>query len=116
VKPTDELLARIAERLKAMADATRLRILHALEKKELCVSDLVERAGSSQANVSKHLALLRKAGLVAGRREGGRIYYRVADGAVWQICATVCKSLDDFLERERQALGAQARPARRRVS
>jgi DNA-binding transcriptional ArsR family regulator len=116
VKPTDELLARIAERLKAMADATRLKILHALEKQELCVSDLVERAGTSQANVSKHLALLRQAGLVAGRREGGRVYYRVSDSAVWHICATVCRSLDEYLERERQALGPQARAARRRVN
>jgi len=88
------LFERIAERLKALADATRLRILHALEESEMCVSDIVAAVGGSQANISKHLAILRRAGVVAGRREGLSVFYRVTDATSLSICRTVCAVLE----------------------
>ncbi len=94
MKDQDALLDRIAERLKALADPTRLRILHALEDEEVCVSDLVRTVGGSQANVSKHLAILRRAGLVAGRRDGLNVFYRVTDATSLAICRTVCAVLE----------------------
>jgi DNA-binding transcriptional ArsR family regulator len=106
--PKEMLLDEIAEWLKAMADPTRLRILHAMQKGEKCVTDLLEGMECSQANVSKHLAILRKAGLVDCRREGSSVYYRIADPAVYDICGTVCDSLQRDLA-DRQAGLARGR-------
>jgi DNA-binding transcriptional ArsR family regulator len=114
MNPDDQLLARIAERLKALADPTRLRILHSLEGGELCVTDILERVGGSQANVSKHLAVLRRCGVVAARREGTSVYYRPLDPTAFAICRMVCDTLEEqsarehkFLKRARAAAGAR---------
>lgn len=100
-RPSEELLARIADRLKAMADPMRLRILHELDRGEVCVGDLAERVGGSAANVSKHLAVLRAAGLVRCRRDGMNVCYAIADGGVFDVCRLVCDSL--ALEADRAA-------------
>lgn len=92
-RPADELLTRIAERLKAIADPTRLRLLHELEQGEICVGDLAGQVGGSQANVSKHLGVLRKAGLVTCRRDGMNVCYSIADRSVFAVCRTVCDAL-----------------------
>jgi DNA-binding transcriptional ArsR family regulator len=85
---------RISVVLKAMSDPLRLKLLHCLKLGERCVSDLVDQAGGcSQANVSKHLAVLRTAGLVKVRREGLNSYYSIADPIVFQICDAVCDCL-----------------------
>ena len=102
--PTPELLERIAERLKALADATRLRILHALGGGEVAVSDLVQQVGGTQANVSKHLAILRRLGVVAARRDGVFVYYRVIDPTALEICRTVCDALESRADDERRVL------------
>ncbi len=104
VLPSDELLERIADVLKALADPTRLRILHVLHAGELCVSDILSHIGGSQANVSKHLSVLRRAGLVDCHREGLNVFYRVSDEGVFAICRNVCDSLEVRLDREREAL------------
>lgn len=89
----EQILNRIAERLKAMGNPVRLKILHALEDGELSVGEIQEQIGGSQANASKHLANLRNAGLVASRRDGVNVYYRVCDEIVFAICRSVCDSL-----------------------
>ena len=63
---------------KAFADETRLRILHVLTRGELCVCDLLDILELPQSKVSRHLAFLRKAGLVRDRREGLWKYYSLA--------------------------------------
>ena len=60
---------------KAMSDETRLRILHLLSHRELCVCQLTEALGLGQSKISRHLANLRNAGLVSDRRDGLWIYY-----------------------------------------
>lgn len=90
---TDQLLEKVAGRFRAMSNPVRLRILHALEDGELSVSEILDRVGGSQANVSKHLGVLRGVGLVAPRREGPSVYYRISDSAVFTICEAVCESL-----------------------
>jgi DNA-binding transcriptional ArsR family regulator len=101
---SDELLARIAEVLKAMADPTRLKILHSLHNGERCVSDILHVVGGSQANVSKHLSVLKRAGLVDCRREGLNVYYRIVDEGVFVICRNVCDSLELRVDREHQTI------------
>jgi DNA-binding transcriptional ArsR family regulator len=105
----DELFSRIADRLKALSDPMRLKILHSLEERELCVGDVLARVGGSQANVSKHLALLRRA-----RREGTSVFYRVVDPAAFEICRTVCSAIERRAEEERAVVRRGQRANRRR--
>jgi len=63
---------------KGLADQTRLRILNLLVHGELCVCDIQYVLQSSQPNVSRHLTYLKNSGLVLDRREGTRMYYRLA--------------------------------------
>ncbi|HHX63966.1 MAG TPA: winged helix-turn-helix transcriptional regulator [Chloroflexi bacterium] len=66
---------------KAISDPTRVRILKMLQLGELCVCHITEVLGLSQSTVSKHLAVLRNAGLVNDRKEGLWVYYRLAETA-----------------------------------
>ena len=74
-----KLLSELGELFKVFSDTTRLRILGALAGGELCVCDIGEVLGASQSAVSHQLALLRSARLVATRREGKTVFYRLAD-------------------------------------
>jgi ArsR family transcriptional regulator, arsenate/arsenite/antimonite-responsive transcriptional repressor len=74
-KPLDEL----ADLFRALSDPTRLRILGLLLTGEVCVCDLHESLKMSQPKVSRHLAYLRRTGLVATRRDGLWIHYRLAE-------------------------------------
>jgi ArsR family transcriptional regulator len=65
----------------ALADRTRLRILNLIGKDELCVCFFVEILDELQPKISRHLAYLRKAGLVTARRDGKWMHYRVAEPA-----------------------------------
>jgi len=98
------LLEKIAENLRAMADPTRLRILHFLQFEERCVTDILAEVGGSQANVSKHLGVLRQAGLVECRKEGVNNYYSIADETVFVICRSVCDSLERQIQRDQQGI------------
>ncbi|RJQ77477.1 MAG: ArsR family transcriptional regulator [Desulfobacteraceae bacterium] len=64
---------------KALADESRVRLLAALEDKELCVCQLTELIGLASSTVSKHLSILRSARLIESRKEGRWMYYRLAD-------------------------------------
>ena len=101
---SDELLSKIAEVLKAMADPTRLKILHCIHNGEQCVSDILEVVGGSQANVSKHLSVLKRAGLVDCRRSGLNVFYRIIDEGVFTICRNVCDSLELRADHDRQTI------------
>jgi ArsR family transcriptional regulator, arsenate/arsenite/antimonite-responsive transcriptional repressor len=63
---------------KAFSDATRLRILHMLQVRELCVCDIVSVLGVPQPKVSRHLSYLKKCGLVRARKDGLWCYYQLA--------------------------------------
>ena len=63
---------------KALADNTRLRLIHLLGDEELCVCSCVEVLRTNQPKVSRHLAYLRRAGLVSARRDGKWTHYRLA--------------------------------------
>jgi ArsR family transcriptional regulator len=79
-----EARARVA---KALAHPSRLLILDALQETEMCVGELTPLVGADQSTVSKHLAVLRNAGLVADRKQGPMCYYRVT-----------CKCLPGFFD------------------
>jgi DNA-binding transcriptional ArsR family regulator len=107
------LIPAVAARFKALSDPGRLAILAALQDGERSVSQLVATTGRSQPNVSQHVASLARAGLVASRRDGNRVFYRIADPCVAQICDAVCDSLGARLAHD-AAIVARA-PRRRRA-
>ncbi len=67
---------------KALADPSRVRVLCALRENELCVCQIVELLGLATSTVSKHMSILRQAGLVESRKEGRWVYYRRPDAGV----------------------------------
>ncbi|MCB9357826.1 MAG: winged helix-turn-helix transcriptional regulator [Calditrichaeota bacterium] len=92
--PTVEMVSRIATMLKAMGDPVRLRILYYLRQREYTVSELVEELGCSQANVSKHLSILKASGLVEPRTDKQNRFYHVTDPVVNSVCDSVCSSIE----------------------
>ncbi|HEY9662750.1 MAG TPA: metalloregulator ArsR/SmtB family transcription factor [Allocoleopsis sp.] len=80
-------LELLASRFKILAEPTRLQILAALCNQERSVQEICDRTGLLQGNVSKHLRLMKDAGVVACRREGVWRYYRVIDTELLALCA-----------------------------
>lgn len=76
---------RLANLFKSLADPTRLRLVAELVGAERCVHELTERLGMSQPAISHQLRLLHDRGVVARRREGRHIYYRLDDDHVLQL-------------------------------
>ncbi|MBQ9648470.1 MAG: winged helix-turn-helix transcriptional regulator [Oscillospiraceae bacterium] len=76
---------QLASLLKLFGDPTRVRLLHALELRELCVCDLAALLGVTKSAVSHQLKMLRLSNLVKFRREGQVVYYSLADGHVRAI-------------------------------
>ncbi len=79
-----------AELFGVLASPMRLRILRVVCEAEQSVSAIVLQTGAAQSNVSQHLALLYRHRVVARRREGSQIYYRVSNDVVIELCRTVC--------------------------
>lgn len=107
-----ELIPLVAARFKALADPRRLALLSALQGGERTVNELAEKTKRPQPNVSQHLASLSRAGLVDSRREGTRVYYRIADPYVLRICDAVCDSLAVHAKDKKTAALVRARRSR----
>ncbi|HKP66284.1 MAG TPA: metalloregulator ArsR/SmtB family transcription factor [Casimicrobiaceae bacterium] len=112
----DELHAvfdAVARYFSLLAEPTRLRILHAICQSEQSVSAIVTVTGATQTNVSRHLALLLRAGVVGRRREGNTVYYAIADPEFVTICRSVCVRIagriDAALPLRRDLLGFAAK-------
>lgn len=108
-----EALEQVAAYFQALAEPTRLRVLNELRAGERNVSELAEAAGSSIANVSRHLSFLTQRGLVERETRGTSAYYRIADPAVYKLCDMVCGSIARQHERKAQGALVFARTARR---
>ena len=102
--PTEQSFRLIAKRLKAIADPSRLAILHVLFDGEKNVTELVGMTGLTQANVSKHLRILREEGLVSCRRDHRRIFYYLANELHKDICSLVCRSLEECATMNKEIL------------
>jgi ArsR family transcriptional regulator len=102
----DELVELIAERFRALSEPTRIKLLDRLRKGEATVLELTAAVGTTQQNVSKHLVLLQRAGIVGRRKEGNFAYYRIVDTSVLALCEVVCGSLEVRAEALRLLVGA----------
>ena len=100
-----EILDQIAERFRVLSEPARLRILNVLLEGERTVSELVDQTGLNQANVSKHLSLLRSFSFVERRKEGLYSVYRVADPSVALLCEVMCDRLEAQAEELNAILG-----------
>jgi DNA-binding transcriptional ArsR family regulator len=81
----DEEIERTCRSLKAMCHPLRLRILCTLGDNEFSVQDIVDMVGTSQSNISQHLAILRDKDILGSRKEANRVYYRVGDARTLRL-------------------------------
>ena len=93
----DELVELIARRFHVLGEPNRVRILDCLREREQSVNELAARLGAGQQNVSKHLSVMADAGILARRKDGNHVYYRIVDEDVLGLCAQVCGSLEQQL-------------------
>lgn len=97
--PLPENLAElIAHRFRVLAEPMRLRLLDCLRSGPASVKQLQAATGSSQQNVSKHLAVLLAAGTVSRTKEGNFSQYAIADEGVFDLCEHVCGGLRKRLD------------------
>ena len=80
-----EHIEMAARALKSIAHPLRLKILCVVGGEEACVQEIVDAVGTSQSNISQHLAILRDKGVLLSRREANRVYYRVGDERILQL-------------------------------
>ena len=85
VLPPDEVLSDLADLFKIFGDSTRIKILYALLRSELCVCDIADLLGLTQSAISHQLRVLRSSKLVKFRRDGKTLYYSLADEHVCRI-------------------------------
>lgn len=94
-----EALVEIAAYFQVLAEPTRLQILNLLRGGERNVGELAQLCGFTAANISRHLALMSKQGLVARQGRGTSVYYRIADPSIYQLCDLVCGNIARQLQR-----------------
>ena len=105
----EPLVELIAERLRVIGEPMRIRLLDRLRDDEATVQALVDSTGATQQNVSKHLGVLLRAGVVGRRKEGTYVYYRIVDDGVFALCEQVCGSVRQQLHELERILDAAGR-------
>ena len=85
-----EALTEIAGYFQALSEPTRLKILNLLRQEERNVGELAQLCEFTAANISRHLSMLTKHGLVVRESRGTSAYYRIADESVYELCDLVC--------------------------
>jgi DNA-binding transcriptional ArsR family regulator len=93
----DDLVELIARRFRVLGEPMRIKLLDRLREGEASVNELTEALDASQQNVSKHLAVLTDVGILARRKEGTHVYYRIVDEGVFALCEQVCGSVQEQL-------------------
>ena len=81
----EEHIEQASRAMKAMSHPLRLKILCVLGEQEACVQEIVEAVGTSQSNISQHLAILREKGVLVTRKDANRVFYRVGDQRTLQL-------------------------------
>ena len=103
------VFSAFAEVAKALGHRHRLEILEQLAQGERSVEILAERVGLSIANASQHLRMMRRAGLLASRREGKRIFYRLSDSSALEAGAALQRVAERNLAQVREVIGGYFR-------
>jgi ArsR family transcriptional regulator len=90
---TDAELEKVAGQFRLLAEPMRLKILQALCARPLTVGEIVAATGATQSNISKHLALLRSAGIIERHKDGLFVYYGMSNPLTMKLCELVHKEL-----------------------
>ena len=93
----DEDIDRASRSIKAMSHPLRLKILCTLGDSEVSVQDIVDQVGTSQSNISQHLAILRDKGILTSRKDANRVFYRVGDNRTLKL---ICMMREVFCTHE----------------
>jgi DNA-binding transcriptional ArsR family regulator len=94
----NDLVELIARRFRVLSEPSRIRLLDQLRDGERSVNELAAQLDAGQQNVSKHLSVLTDAGILARRKDGNHVYYRIVDEGVLGLCQQVCGSLQQQLQ------------------
>lgn len=97
-------LGLMANFFKVLSEVSRLQIVCSLKTGAKNVSEIVEETGLGQANVSKHLNMLTKAGIVAREQRGICVYYQIANPFLFELCDLVCDALSVQFQQQNQQL------------
>lgn len=111
---TDAACDEVAMRFRALSEPMRLKILRRLFQGEASVGEILEQVGGTQANVSKHLAVLHGSALVDRRKDGTRTVYRIADPTLLKICSIVCDNVERGARDKADAIFGRSRRGGRR--
>jgi DNA-binding transcriptional ArsR family regulator len=88
----------VATYFGVLSEPTRVRIMHAICEEEKTVSQIVEELGASQSNVSRHLGIMHRGGVLERRKDGNQVYYRTADPAMVDLCRSICKRISERMD------------------
>lgn len=103
---TDDAAELIAERFRLLAEPMRVKLLDQLRAGEASVHELAAPLATTPQNVSKHLGVLARGGVVGRRKGGNFVYYRVIDEGIWELCHLVCGGVERRLDELRNAVHA----------
>ena len=92
------VLKLIASKLKLLAQENRLRLLNELRSGEKTVTELIAATGGTQANISKHLGVMRGSNIVKCRREGLNVFYSISDKSFYKLCDLMCNEFRREME------------------
>ncbi len=95
----------VAAYFSVLSEPTRLRIMHAICEEEKTVSQIVQELGATQTNISRHLNLMHRSGVLARRKEGNQVHYRAADAAMVDICRSVCSRIAAQIDEKKPLRG-----------
>ena len=95
----DEVFELAAELFRVMSAPMRLKIISSLCNREKNVSELLSEIDTTQPNMSQHLNTLYKGGVLAKRREGVQIHYRIANEQIVNLCRAVCHQIEGEVKR-----------------
>jgi DNA-binding transcriptional ArsR family regulator len=112
---TPEALQEVAAYFQALSEPTRLQILNYLRKSERNVGELAELCGYTAANISRHLTMLTKHGMVARESRGNSVYYRIADEQIYALCDLVCGNIARQFEQTARSRKAFVRTSVRAI-
>ena len=111
---TDAGCEEVAVRFRALSEPMRLKILRRLFRSEASVGEILDEVGGTQANVSKHLAVLHGSALVDRRKDGTRTVYSIADPTLLKICSIVCEGVERVARDKADAILGRPRRGGRR--